>query len=142
MKASKFAFSLAVAAIAPFGLTACEASSPAPQGEEAAAPLAAVTTIEVADLSAQLDAGSVTLIDVRTPEEFAAGHIAGATNIPLDSFDPAALPREDGKQVVLYCRSGNRSGQAAEKLAAHDGSATHLAGGIVAWEGTGKPVEQ
>ncbi|MEZ5695519.1 MAG: rhodanese-like domain-containing protein [Sphingomonadaceae bacterium] len=142
MNASKFAFTLTVAVLAPLGLTACEASSPAANAEQAATPLEAVTTIDVADLSAQLAAGNVTLIDVRRPDEFAEGHIAGATNIPLDTFDPAALPREEGKQLILYCRSGNRSGKAAELLAAHDGSATHLDGGIVAWESAGKAVTQ
>ncbi len=62
-------------------------------------------------------AGKVTLIDVRTPEEFATGHIEGAINIPLDTVpfrvgEIAALPAPR----VLYCRSGNRSGMAVQML--------------------------
>lgn len=90
--------------------------------------------------------GRVRLIDVRTPEEFAAGAIAGAQNIPIDVFDPATLDLEDGSTVLLYCRSGRRSGIALERMAAHESRpqsqvAAHLTGGILAWEAAGYPVE-
>lgn len=81
------------------------------------------------------------MIDVRTPEEFAEGHLTGAINIPLDQFDPASLPDADGAERVLYCRSGRRSGIAAEKLAkATSSTALHLDGGILAWEADGLPL--
>lgn len=102
---------------------------------------ASVATIDPAILADQLEAGSVQLIDVRSPAEFAAGHIAGAINLPLETFDPATLPETDGKQRVLYCRTDRRSGIAAEQLVAAEGEiAIHLEGGIVAWEAAGEPV--
>lgn len=56
----------------------------------------------------------VPVIDVRTPEEFAAGHIPGAVNIPLDDIetDIASVIGDKNAPFALYCRSGNRSGQA------------------------------
>lgn len=103
--------------------------------EAAASPVAEVVAITPSELSTLLEQGNIRLIDVRTDEEVAQGMIAGAEHIPLDRFDPAALDRSDGREVVLYCRSGRRSGIAAERLAAETGeTARHLAGGILAWE--------
>jgi phage shock protein E len=52
------------------------------------------------------------LVDVRTPAEFAEGHVKGSTNIPLDQV-PNQLDQFKGKdQIIVFCRSGNRSGQA------------------------------
>jgi len=80
---------------------------------------------------------------VRTPEEFAEGHLEGAVNIPLDTFDSAALPDPEGAQRVLYCRSDRRSGIAADRLAEATGrDAVHLEGGILAWEDAGLPVQR
>lgn len=103
-----------------------------------APPLADLTPDE---LAAKLKAGNVRLIDVRTAEEVAEGMIPGAEHIPLDQFDPASLDFSDGREVVLYCRSGRRSAIAGEKLAAATGKPTeHLAGGILAWEAAEQPV--
>lgn len=53
-------------------------------------------------------------IDVRTPTEYSAGHISGSTNLPLDQIEAkfSSLVPNKSQPVVLYCRSGNRSGQA------------------------------
>lgn len=68
------------------------------------------------DARARVAAGAA-LVDVRTPEEFAMGHVAGAKNIPVQEL--AARYREIPKgQVVLYCRSGARSASAAQLLTA------------------------
>lgn len=108
--------------------------------EAAAAPLVDLTPEQ---LAARLAEGNVRLIDVRTAEEVATGVIPGAQHIPLDQFDPAKLDLSDGRAVVLYCRSGRRSEIAGAKLAAALGqSVEHLAGGILAWEAAGQPVEQ
>ncbi|MDJ0979294.1 MAG: rhodanese-like domain-containing protein [Erythrobacter sp.] len=83
----------------------------------------------------------VFLIDVRTPEEFAEGHMSGAVNVPLDGFDPLYLPDSGGREVILYCRSGRRSWQAAYKYAStHRIEIRHLEGGILAWEQAGYSV--
>lgn len=58
------------------------------------------------------------VVDVRSPGEFAGGHVDGALNIPLDRFAQSyetALP-DKARQVVLYCQSGARSGQAVQFL--------------------------
>jgi phage shock protein E len=58
------------------------------------------------------------LVDVRTPGEFAEGHMSGAVNIPLDRIDAAqAQLGATDRPIVVYCRSGNRSGQATRVLA-------------------------
>jgi len=58
------------------------------------------------------------LVDVRTPDEYAEGHMTGAVNIPLDRIGRAQseLGATD-RPIVVYCRSGNRSGQATRVLA-------------------------
>lgn len=74
------------------------------------------------------------LVDVRTPEEFAAGHISGAVNIPLGQLDGrmGELGRKDAP-LVLYCRSGNRSGQAARMLASAGYTSVHDLGAMSRW---------
>ncbi len=120
---------------APFGY---ELAMAATGDDLATAPLVTLTPEE---LAARLAEGNVRLIDVRTDEEVAEGVIPGAEHIPLDRFDPATLGPDDGREVVLYCRSDRRSGVAGEKLAAATGEpATHLEGGILAWEAAGLPV--
>ncbi|MEG0751750.1 MAG: rhodanese-like domain-containing protein [Oscillospiraceae bacterium] len=83
-----------------------------------------------------LDGGAeLTLVDVRTNEEFAEGHIEGAINIPNEDIAdsaPAALPETDSL-ILVYCRSGKRSRQAAEKLVALGYSEVYDFGGINSW---------
>lgn len=127
---------VALLALAP--AAACTQPTGASDGAgEAAAPAARggrVETLDSAELAALVEAGKVRLIDVRTPAEFAGGSIAGAINIPLDRFDPAAIAEEPGRETVLLCRSDRRSGLAAEQLAAaRGGTVRHLEGGVLAW---------
>ena len=56
------------------------------------------------------------LVDVRTPGEFMEGHLPGALNLPLDQLQQVAGSLDPQRTVVLYCRSGNRSGHAAQLL--------------------------
>ena len=112
-------------------------SRPAGAGSAAAQ----VEEVSAEALAARIARGEVVLVDVRTPEEFAEGHLAGAVNLPLDRFDPAALPRQSGRETILYCRSDRRSGIAAEAVAEALGQPVrHLDGGIVAWQAAGLPV--
>lgn len=83
------------------------------------------------------------LLDVRTPEEFAQGHLKGATlfDVKSPSFDAdvAKLPHKD--RYLLYCRSGHRSGMALEKMKAMGFSnLQHMVGGIGAWTAAGLPT--
>lgn len=77
------------------------------------------------------------ILDVRTPEEFAEKHIPNAINIPNETIGDDAipeLPRED-QLILVYCRSGNRSKQASEKLAALGYTNVYEFGGINDWMG-------
>lgn len=78
--------------------------------------------------------GGALLVDVRTPGEFASGHIKGAVNIPLGELSGRAGELGDkGGAVVLYCRSGHRSGQAARQLKAIGFTSLHDLGPMSAW---------
>lgn len=95
---------------------------------------ASVETLSAVELAGMIERGEVVLIDVRSPEEFAESRIAGALNAPIDTFDPAAIPMEDGRETILYCRSSGRSGRAATMLSEFLGTEVrHLEGGILAW---------
>lgn len=85
-----------------------------------------------------------TLVDVRTPAEYAAGHIAGASNI--DFYEADFLEQfqsfDQDQPLAIYCRSGSRSGQALQALqAAGFSDVVDLSGGIMAWENAGGEVE-
>lgn len=130
---------------APFGFELAMAGTVATDDGTAdtipAAAPAPMIDLSPAELAARLKAGNIRLIDVRTDAEVAQGVIPGAEHIPLDRFDPADLDLSDGREVVLYCRSGRRSTVAGEKLAEATGKPVeHLAGGILAWEEAGQPI--
>ena len=77
------------------------------------------------------------LLDVRTPEEFAQAHISGAINIANETIGTEEIPQLPHKdqRILVYCRSGNRSKQASEKLAAQGYSNIVEFGGINSWPG-------
>jgi rhodanese-related sulfurtransferase len=80
-------------------------------------------------------ANQIVMIDVRNPVEFALERIKGALNAPLNTLDPAKLPVQDGKPIVLICGSGVRSGKAAKMcLEAGLGNIMHVIGGMNAWK--------
>lgn len=81
------------------------------------------------------------LIDVRTPVEYAAGHIAGSINIPVEEIGARLSEVSQDKPVVLYCRSGNRSNQAAQILDGAGYSGVYDLGGIGAWQSAGYGLE-
>lgn len=56
------------------------------------------------------------LVDVRTPAEFAGGNVKGSTNIPLDKVPTQLAKFKNKKHIIVFCRSGNRSGQAKSIL--------------------------
>lgn len=119
------------------------AADPAP----APAPAESATPISQAELLARLEQKDPDLLvlDVRTPEEFAAGHVPGARNVPHDQVPAklAELASFKDKPVVLYCRSGRRSAAAGQTLrAAGFSQLLHLQGDWLAWEAEKKPVEK
>ena len=85
--------------------------------------------------------GAAVVVDVRELDEFAAGHIPGAINMPLSDFQPSKLPAMAGKTVVLNCLGGKRSAMALEKCSVAQAAVdTHLAGGFDAWAAARLPV--
>ena len=77
------------------------------------------------------------ILDVRTPEEFADKHIPGAINIPNEAIGTEEIPELPDKDqlILVYCRSGNRSKQASEKLVALGYTNIVEFGGINDWPG-------
>jgi rhodanese-related sulfurtransferase len=110
--------------------------------------VAMIKTVSVQELCEQLetDPESV-LIDVRRPQEFEQGHVPRACNIPLGSMPLTQMLAEwsreaEGKPIYFICQSGGRSQHLLDELAQagfHD--AQSVAGGMVAWQAMGLPVE-
>ncbi|MCK6576671.1 MAG: rhodanese-like domain-containing protein [Anaerolineae bacterium] len=123
----------AVAVIAAILLT----GAPAPSNS------AAVADLTPQNYVSQFAEASVAhyLLDVRTPEEFAGGHIANAANIAVETLaaNLAGVPKD--VPVVVYCRSGNRSAQAAQILSQAGYTQIYDLGGIIDWQAAGYAVE-
>lgn len=99
--------------------------------------------VDVKGFSELIENPSVVLLDVRTAAEYAEGHIEGAILIDQGESDfiekaKAAIPTE--KKIAVYCRSGRRSANAANRLAAEGYQCVNLKGGILAWKEAGMPV--
>lgn len=106
---------LALALVASPALTACAEDADA----GLAVDVAAVVLADPAEAERAIEDGAV-VIDVRTPEEFGAGHLEGALNLDVSDtagFDAAIDELDRGATYVLYCRTGNRSAAAAERMA-------------------------
>ncbi len=94
--------------------------------------------ISVADLQAMLDAGGITLIDVRTDAEIARGIIPGAEKLPLHLLPLRVGELDKNRTTVFYCQMGGRSAQAASFAAAQGfADVYNLQGGIMAWVQSG-----
>ena len=101
------------------------------------------TALIPAQAAARLD--DYTVIDVRTPGEYAAGHLSGAHNIPLDHLHtalPALKAAAARGNLLMVCASGNRSTTACTELAAADIPATPLTGGTTAWATEGHTLHR
>ena len=78
----------------------------------------------------------VDIIDVRTPEEFASGHVPEAVNLPLQDLESRVFTLDKNKSYLIVCRSGNRSGQASEILVSKGFSHIYnMEGGMNQWKG-------
>ncbi|POR53907.1 rhodanese-like domain-containing protein [Bosea psychrotolerans] len=100
-----------------------------------------VKDLDIDAVKAGLADGSILVVDVREPHEFAAGHIPGSTSLPLSQFDPAAIPDEPGKRVIFSCAAGVRSLRALE-FAQSSGLDidSHYLGGFKDWVLQGGPI--
>lgn len=110
----------------------------APEAGEAAAPVTVLTPEAGAALIADR-ADAVTIIDVRTPEEFATGHLVGAVNIDVQgaAFTDEVSALDPAGAYVVYCRSGNRSAAATAMMAELGFTELYDLGGIQDWVAAG-----
>jgi len=112
-------------------LTACGGSS------------ANVTNLDVDGFASNIKNPGVIVLDVRTPGEFATGHIENAINIDVEgmTFDSEIAKLDKNVEYAVYCRSGRRSVVATEKMAeAGFTKLTNLKDGVISWQGAGYPV--
>lgn len=92
-----------------------------------------ITAVQV---KARLDKGDrLTVIDVRTPDEYAAGHVPGSVLLPFDEIKAKAslLPQDKNTELVVYCRSGRRSAIAADTLLALGYTSVYDMGAVSTW---------
>ena len=117
------------------GATAAQPASTAPADPQ---------DVSVAALADAIGAGTAGLIlDVRTPEEFAQGHVPGATLLPVSALQARLGELEPHKAGAIHviCHSGGRSARAAKQLRAQGYRAINVLGGTQAWIQAGHPVE-
>lgn len=117
--------------VAVGGLTACSSGSDA------------VTDVNPKAAAQVLQESGTTVIDVRTPAEYAAGHLPGAVNIDVESatFEDQVKQLPKDGQYLVYCHSGNRSGVATDEMATLGFTDVYdLQGGIEAWQADGGQV--
>lgn len=91
--------------------------------------------IKADEAKKMMDTGKVTVVDVRRADEFAAGHIPGAINVPNESIGtekPKELP-DTGATLLIYCRTGIRAADASGKLVKAGYTKVYDMGGIVDW---------
>jgi len=82
------------------------------------------------------------ILDVRRASEYAEGHIPGALNIAHTRLDAQLSDVPKSREILVHCRSGGRSARAAALLEKHGYTVVNLAGGMLAWEKAGGPVER
>jgi rhodanese-related sulfurtransferase len=107
--------------------------------------LLGIANVPVAQAIQLINRHNGVVVDVREPNEFSTGHIPNATNIPLGSIAGrlSELKKFKEKPIVVCCRSGHRSAQAAAVLRKNGFVSVHnLAGGMLAWQGENLPTER
>jgi rhodanese-related sulfurtransferase len=99
------------------------------------------TTITTEELRQNRETGSqLQLVDVRSASEYAAGHVPGAANIPLEQIEARLEDLDPSRSLVLICQSGKRACMTADLLAPHRSGLNVLDGGTEAWVKAGLPV--
>ena len=117
------------------GLTGCSSSENRPNTESNSNTYQQITVQEAANIL-QSETNYI-LLDVRTAQEYASGHIPGAVNLPNETITSEAIQQLPDKEqlILVYCRSGNRSKQASEKLVNLGYTNIVEFGGINDWSG-------
>ncbi|WP_320814213.1 rhodanese-like domain-containing protein [Flavobacterium sp.] len=127
-------FRIAILALLAFSLTSCLKTK-----------TDGVEVLNAVKFEQKMQAADVQLVDVRTPEEFAEGHLPNAININVtgDSFDAETAKLDKEKPVMVYCKMGGRSAKAASNLKEQGfKNISDLDGGITSWNDAGKLIEQ
>lgn len=99
-------------------------------GSAMALPTGSALASQRADAAWELIESGALVVDVRTPEEFAQGHLDNAINIPLNTVETGFADIAKDRSIVVYCRSGNRSGMAMESLVKQGFINVHNGGGL------------
>ena len=131
---------LLLAASLVTGMTACAPQEQGATVGSAADGEASTQTLDAAAFAELVTTNGVVVVDVRTPQEYAEGHLDGALNLDVSSPDFAAAIAALDPDVTyaLYCRSGNRSAQAMDVMSSAGlTSLAHLDGGVAAWTSDG-----
>lgn len=98
-------------------------------------------TVNVAEAFALMKEGAV-LVDVRERDEWDAAHVPGSVHVPMREV-PARAAEFQGRRVLFFCRSGNRSGQVTAYLLSRGlQDVANVEGGILAWAAAGLPLER
>lgn len=129
-KIIKYAASLITMAICTTQLSGCNSND-------------SIISISAAEFQKEMKADSVQILDVRTPAEYAGGHIDGAININVQSADfqnIADKTLSKNATILVYCRSGRRSLDAAGQLTELGYKVINLKGGIIEWQDSNLPV--
>ena len=106
--------------------------------------LSGVTSVPISQAIQLVNRQNGVIVDVREVDEFKSGHIPKAVNVPLSALTAKTkeLEKYKNKPVVLCCRSGQRSGQAAVQLRKQGFTSVHnLSGGLLAWQKENLPTE-
>ena len=118
-------------------MVGCQSKASEDQDQEGSViPMRGYHQISAETAKQRMDSGDpITVIDVREPSEYEGAHIPGAILMPLGSLEEEAsekFPNQD-QEILVYCRSGRRSAEAAEKLAAMGYTQVYDFGGILSW---------
>jgi rhodanese-related sulfurtransferase len=101
-----------------------------------------IPEIDINEAKRRVEGGSL-FLDVREQDEYTQARIAGTTLLPLSRFAAefeATLPKD--REIVIHCRSGQRSANATAFLNERGYTAVNVAGGIIAWAGAELPIER
>ena len=102
-----------------------------------------VSMLSATETRARISDGTAYVVDVREPHENAQMRITGSHLVPLSIFDASRITPEDGQDLILHCRIGQRCGVAADQLlaAGYPGRIFRMTGGILEWIAADFPVE-
>ncbi len=139
MKAIMFAVCLALTAVACASEKSAEIQS---QNGTTAAAIIQIRPPEMRDVIGDLGDNKAQFIDVRTPQEFSAGHAKNAVNMPLDDLEKTLSGLDAEKPTYVICQTGRRSQKAAELLQRSGFTKIYnVGGGTAAWRESGMPME-